>query len=107
MEVNGAAFQLTCYRLVCYPDVTQTTTRPPAHDDVIRGRTDSARVLSAGGYFRAHSQKFHQTPACFGMSFTPLMRLLYASTPTLAYSGRPYAESQTNLSICWRIPSCL
>lgn len=84
MDVDGAAFQLTCYRLVCYPGVTQTTTRPPAHDDVVRRGTDSAGVLSAGGYFRAHSQKFHQTPVWFGMYFTPLMRLLYASTPTLA-----------------------
>jgi hypothetical protein len=29
-----------------------------------------------GGYFAAHSQKFHHTPLLFGMYFTPVTRSL-------------------------------
>src|SRR3954464_3524744 len=48
-----------------------------------------AVLLAVAGYFCAHSQKFHQTPVWFGMYFTPVMRSLYASTPTDWNSGRP------------------
>ena len=48
-----------------------------------------AVLLGVAGYFCAHSQKFHQTPVWFGMYFTPVMRSLYASTPTDWNSGRP------------------